>query len=146
MKTPLVLSALLALAAAAFAAEMGVARPGGVYRTAMAAQADQCEQLCAGDGLCMAWTYEAPTQTCELKAVVPAPAPSPSAVSGVMGRAGTFAVAAAPHSPPPAPPPPAPNESVIAPAVARSAVTDADDDLLGGDEDLGLRTRFAGES
>ncbi|NWG54849.1 MAG: hypothetical protein HXY28_14135 [Hydrogenophilaceae bacterium] len=146
MKTPIALAALLALAAAAFAAEIGVARPGGVFRTANVIHADACRQLCAGDGLCMAWTYDAPSQECELKAVVPAATPSAHAVSGVMSRAGVFAQAAAPQPPAPPTPPASPEQSVIPAVAARNAAADGDEELLGGDEDLGLRLRMADDS
>lgn len=146
MKMPTVLSALLVLAAAAFATELGVARPGGVYRTATVTHADACQQLCARDRLCMAWTYETQTQACELKAVVPAATPSADAISGVMSRAGVFAETVAPPAPPQPAPAPKPEEAVIPTAAARNASADADEELLGGDDDLGLRARFSEES
>jgi len=144
MKMPLVLSALCVMAAVAFASEPGVSRPGGDYQSSYAASADSCSARCAEDNLCMAWTYQADVQECELKAVVPPAVQLDGATSGVAHRAGAFA-AAAPAPAPPPPQTPAPDEPLVPTQAARTASPhDPDDDLLGGDEgEIGLRNRLA---
>jgi PAN domain len=98
MRALLLASALIvALGASAFAqapliGERDTARPGGVYSSLTTADAAACAQLCAEDGICMAWTFRtAPTRTCELKAVAPPPIAETGAHSGLSARAPAFA-------------------------------------------------------
>ena len=65
--------------------DSNVARPGGTYATVEADSAAACERLCADDTLCMAWSHQ--TNSCELKAIVPAATEREGITSGVSLRA-----------------------------------------------------------
>ncbi|MET0182516.1 MAG: PAN domain-containing protein [Caulobacterales bacterium] len=84
------LTAFSASIAAASAHEAHTARPGGVYASTFAANADECARTCGEDALCMAWTFKS-DGGCELKAVAPAPMAQNGATSGLSSRAPEFA-------------------------------------------------------
>jgi hypothetical protein len=134
---------LLAQAGAAWAVgEANTARPGATYSTVRSDSAAGCEQLCAGDTICMAWSFRA--NSCELKATIPASVAQEGASSGVSIRAPAHLRVR--HEAPPA--------SASAPATAAEIVLEADapaagvgeDEislaLLGGPEPEGLRSRL----
>lgn len=85
-----VLSILTVLAFAQIGAawalgDLNTARPGGVFSSIEAEDAQSCERLCAEDTLCMAWSYR--ENACDLKAVVPAAIDQTGTISGVNHRA-----------------------------------------------------------
>lgn len=138
MRLPLILFAITALASAASAHEFGMARPGGVFLSIVAENADGCAAACESDSLCMAWTWRA-DGACELKAVTPRPVGDMSAVSGLSSRAPAFARLITAQAPPaelrahitlPPDPPPAPDAEDI--AAEHTETGDADYGLLGG--------------
>jgi hypothetical protein len=130
-------------------------RPGGGYVSVPAQDAQSCAALCARDPICMAWSVRA--ESCELKAVIPAPSPSSGAVSGLSTRAPQFArrlaaldtqvVAASAIGAPT-------STALSAPAPVSDAAANEDDEteplapadeLLGGrlaESDLGIRRRL----
>ena len=63
-----ILVLLIAQAGAAWAiSEANTARPGATYSTVEADDATACEQVCADDTICMAWSFQ--ENSCELKAM-----------------------------------------------------------------------------
>jgi hypothetical protein len=138
----------VAFGQAATIGETGVSRPGGAYISTPASNAAACASQCAADNLCMAWDYASATQTCELKAVTPAPRAAEGFTSGLSARAPAFARAMSVPSPPTlmaSAPQAAPEPAVHhAPAPDAPIATHAGEDLLGGPDpaaDNGLRTR-----
>jgi NADPH:quinone reductase-like Zn-dependent oxidoreductase len=136
---------LIAQAGAAWAVgEANTARPGATYSTTAADDAAACEQLCADDTICMAWSFR--ENSCDLKATVPSSVAQGGATSGVSTRARAFLRARYE----------APAAAASTPATAAEAVLEADgpapianpeeDDvslaLLGGPEPEDLRNRL----
>lgn len=138
-----------ASAQTALIGQRDTARPGGVYTRLTADDAASCAQLCAEDGICLAWTYRAePARECELKAVTPSPVAERGATSGLSSRAPAFAIRIATQSIEPLPPGAAPAQS--APTQTGGPVSLLvhplpEPDLLGApdaDADAGLRARL----
>jgi len=80
------LSATILLASPAFAADIGVYRPGIPYGSAVAGSADVCDRQCSGDAQCRGWNYvktnpRAPG-VCEFLSSVSTPIPSKISISG----------------------------------------------------------------
>lgn len=87
----LIFVAVSLIAAPVLAAEQNTDRGGSDYRSFWLAQPDYqiCEQTCAGEAQCKAWTYvkpnvQGPQAKCWLKKSVPAARTSDCCVSGVM--------------------------------------------------------------
>ena len=133
--------------------EADTALPGGVYATMNADSVVACAQLCAADGLCLAWTYRAAANgACELKAVLPRPVAEAGAISGASSRAPAFAQALAATPAASAPAQIADNSGASAPHPASSKPdiqSDVESQLLGGPEistAIALRSRLPEES
>lgn len=84
-----VLSALsftILLSAPAFAADLGMYRPGNAYSSVSAAGADICESHCAGDAQCRGWNYVKANPKaqgiCEFLSSTSTPIPSQISISG----------------------------------------------------------------
>src|SRR5262249_39784861 len=106
------------------------ALPGGAYVTLPASSAIASAQQCSDDRMCLARTYRAAANSCELKAVVPHPVSETGAISGMSSRAPAFAqqIAATPAAAP---------ETKVASADPKDAAapvseSDASAGLLGG--------------
>ena len=80
------LSFTLLLSAPAFAADLGMYRPGNAYNSVSAAGADVCESHCAGDAECRGWNYVKANPRaqgiCEFLSSVSTPIPSQISISG----------------------------------------------------------------
>lgn len=81
------LSFTLLLSAPAFAADLGMYRPGTPYNSVVAPGADVCDSHCAGDAQCRGWNYvkanpKAPG-VCEFISTVSTPVPSQISISGL---------------------------------------------------------------
>jgi hypothetical protein len=74
------------LSAPAFAADLGMYRPGTPYNSAVAGGADVCDSQCAGDAQCRGWNYVKPNPRaagiCEFLSSVSAPIASQISISG----------------------------------------------------------------
>lgn len=73
------------------AIEADMNRPGGAYLSLPASSADACVALCAQDQICMAWSFKAADNACELKAVITPATPAEGFQSGLSARAPYFA-------------------------------------------------------
>jgi hypothetical protein len=118
------------LGAAWAQSERDIARPGGAYSVLAAQTAEACARLCADDGLCMAWSFAA--QSCELKAIVPAPVAATGVISGVSTRAPASLRAWTEPPPPSAAEPDASDILAHAGFVSAAAEDDVSALLLGG--------------
>ncbi len=74
------------LSAPAFAADLGMYRPGTPYNSAVAGGADVCDSQCAGDAQCRGWNYVKPNPRtagiCEFLSSVSTPIASQISISG----------------------------------------------------------------
>lgn len=132
------LTIITATAGAAWAQDAGLARTAGAYASVESDSANQCQRLCADDGLCMAWTFTT-ANTCQMTAIVPDPTPSPGAVSGLSARAPGYSlrpmIAQAAPAPQPDPEPiPGLRRLMVAESEPSLRVLDVESELLGGPE------------
>lgn len=82
------------LSAPAFAADLGMYRPGTPYSSSVAAGADVCDNQCAGDAQCRGWNYVKPNPraagVCEFLSSVSSPISSQISISGESQSATPF--------------------------------------------------------
>ena len=82
------------MSAPAFAADLGMYRPGTPYNSAVSGGADVCESQCAGDAQCRGWNYVKPNPQapgiCEYLSSVSTPVPSQISISGENMSAQSF--------------------------------------------------------
>ncbi len=80
------LSASVLIASPAFAADLGVYRPGTPYNSTVASSAEICDHQCSGDAQCRGWNYVKPNPrapgVCEFLSSVSTPIASQISISG----------------------------------------------------------------
>jgi hypothetical protein len=145
MKRWIIASALLALALPAL--DAAAQSPSSAYSMQRARSAQACAELCAVDGLCIAWTFRAHDEaSCALSAVAPMTPVAPGAMSGVSSRAPEFARTL-----------PAGHiadagtygwdaDGASRAGARQTSAAAGDEELLGGPEELPIRDRLAFET
>jgi len=129
----------------AFAAGLAVtgaaAASGGVYASSPSRDAAACARLCADDGLCMAWSYQA-DGACELRATVPQ---AQSGVAFGLSRRAPALRTSVPDAPAleePAAPIAEPTPEPATPLVTAASEDDLSGQLLGGLEEDATALRY----